>query len=141
MPTGVASNVKQRICIAIDCSTSMEGDKISEVNLAVKALVAELGIPENKDGFWVSVIAFNHASWWLVEDISAVGANIPEAHASGGTNFDSPLIKVGDSLEAAKFAPNPHHWTYFRPFFLFLSDGHAKARFLNRSGLPKPLSL
>ena len=125
MPSGIASNVKQHIYLARDRSSSMAGDKMAELNMATQALSAELAIPDNKDGFLVSVIDFNGGSDWVAQDISAVGAQVPDASASGGTNFDSPLIKIGDALEAAQNAPNPHGWSYLRPFVLFLSDGQA----------------
>ena len=121
----MASNVKQRIFLARDVSSSMDGYKISELNLATHALMAMLGLPENKDGFEVSVIDFNHGSDWVAQGVSAVGAAIPDALASGGTNFDSPLIKLGDALEAAQHYVCPNGYYYLRPFVVFLSDGHA----------------
>ncbi len=125
IPTGVASNVKQHVILARDCSSSMSGDKITELNMATHGLTAELGVPENKDGFLVSGIDFNNGSSWIAQGISAIGATIPDAIASGGTNFDSPLIKIGDLLEAERTAPNPNGWHFLRPFVLFLSDGQA----------------
>lgn len=55
----VCSNVKQRVILIVDCSSSMAGEKANQVQAAIRQLVAELANPVNRDGFIIMVIFFN----------------------------------------------------------------------------------
>ena len=126
-PNGVASNVKQLVVLARDRSTSMEGDKISELNLAGEALRLELADPVNKDGFVMLVVDFNHSAQVVVQNQPASSVIMPEAVADGNTCFNAPLELIVRELNAFKAQPNPDGWHYLRPQVLFLSDGQAEA--------------
>ena len=126
MPTGVASDVKQDIYLLRDVSGSMDGEKLTELNMGSQDLLKELGNKENKDGFRFSCLDFNHEARWRMEHISAQEGQVPHAIANGGTDFNAPLALTLEALIARKNRPNPERWFYLRPFVLFLSDGHAR---------------
>lgn len=125
LPTGVASNVKQHVLFLLDHSSSMSGQKIQELEMAMGSILLQLADPANKDGFLVTIIPFNHgsAAHCRVEPATSVPAlNLA---ASGGTNFDSPILKAIQEIDDFKARPNPDGWHYLRPQVLFLSDGQA----------------
>ena len=62
----------------------MSGNKIAESNLVREALLAELGGPENKDGFRVSIVEFNDSARLLhtglpVKNLSLYQAPLSES--------------------------------------------------------------
>ena len=124
LPTGIASNVKQHVIVVRDTSSSMSGAKIRELNMACIAFDREIGDPENKGGFLRSVIDFASGAE-IKETAVSAETSMPEAHAGGGTNFDSALIKVIEVVTDFASRPNPDGWHYLRPHVLFLSDGHS----------------
>ena len=125
LPTGVATNVKQHVLLVRDRSSSMHGQKVTELNMASIALGAELGSPGNKDGFLVSVVDFSNGADICATAEPATALKMPEAKASGGTNFDAALLKAIKVVEDFASRPNPEGWHYLRPHVLFLSDGHS----------------
>ena len=127
-PSGIATNVKQDIIGICDVSSSMSGDKIAELNLACADLFAVLADPVNKNGFRVRLIHFNDQAHVALPATLATKAVLPDAVASGFTDFDLPIELAVRELEASKQAPNPEGWSYMRPQVLFLSDGQASVQ-------------
>lgn len=125
LPTGVASNVKQHVVFMLDKSSSMSGSKITELDMAMTALIAQLADPSNKDGFRVTIIPFNHSS--QVECQAVPASSIPPLNlvASGSTNFNAPIKDAIAELDTFKAQPNPDGWQYLQPIVLMLSDGQA----------------
>ena len=126
IPTGVSSNTKQHVLLVRDCSSSMSGSKVDEMNLATTGLIQELASEKNKDGFLVSLIDFSTSSKRSAYAVSAIGLTTPRAIASGGTNFDSALLKTIETIESLQNEPNTDGWRYLRPQVLFLSDGQSR---------------
>ena len=126
IPTGVSSNTKQHVLLVRDCSSSMSGSKVDEMNLATTGLIQELASERNKDGFLVSLIDFSTSSKRSAYAVSAIGLTTPRAIASGGTNFDSALLKTIETIESLQNEPNTDGWRYLRPQVLFLSDGQSR---------------
>ncbi|MDO6730707.1 vWA domain-containing protein [Marinovum sp. 2_MG-2023] len=126
LPTGVASNVKQRVLFLLDHSSSMSGEKIQELEMAMGSILLQLADPSNKGGFLVTVIPFNHASHVLCAAEAATSVPALNLIASGGTNFDSPILAAISEIEAFKARPNPDGWQYLQPQVLFLSDGQSR---------------
>lgn len=127
LPTGVASNVKQHVVLACDVSSSMSGAKISELAQAREALVQTLAHDDNRDGFLLTVIDFNHAAQQVCFAQSAQTLALPEPQASGGTNFEAALTHCLTAINAFDQRLNEDGWTHLRPVVLFLSDGHSAA--------------
>ena len=125
VPSGVSSNTKQHVLLVRDCSSSMSGSKINELNLASSALVQELASPENKEGFLLSIIEFNTSASRSAFAASANTLNLPTATAGGGTSFDSALSETIRAVQEFTSRPNPDGWQYLRSQVLFLSDGQS----------------
>lgn len=126
LPTGVASNVKQHVLFLLDHSSSMSGQKIQELEMAMGSILLQLADPSNKGGFLVTVIPFNHGSHVLCAAEAATSVPALNLSASGGTNFDSPILAAISEIEAFKARPNPDGWQYLQPQVLFLSDGQSR---------------
>ena len=112
IPAGVSSNTKQHVLLVRDCSSSMSGSKVAEMNLATTGLIQELAREQNKDGFLVSLIDFSTSSKRSTYAVSAIGLTPPQAIASGGTNFDSALFKTIETIESLQNEPNTDGWRY-----------------------------
>lgn len=125
LPTGIATNVKQHVVLVRDHSSSMAGDKIDELNIASQAFVQALAAPENKAGFRLSVVDFNHYATRICSAQSPQACQLPQAVADGGTNFNAALQETLQAILELKQAPNEEGWHYLRPVVLFLSDGQS----------------
>lgn len=126
IPSGVSSNVIQHVLMVRDCSSSMLGKKIKEVNLATTGLFQVLANEQNKDGFRVSLIDFSNSASCVAYAQSAKHIVAPQAIATGGTNFDNAITCILETVLKLQNAPNPDGWRYLRPQVLFLSDGQSK---------------
>lgn len=125
IPMGVSSNTKQHVILVRDCSSSMAGKKIGEVNLATAGLVQELANEQNKDGFLVSITDFSNTATCVAFAESALQINAPKAIANGGTNFDNAITRTIETVLKLHNTPNHDGWRYLRPQVLFLSDGQS----------------
>ena len=123
--SGVASDCKELVIVANDVSTSMTGGKAKESDLANQALLNELSTPENKNGFIIANIHFNHAAKTVVQPELATTATLPPLVAGGGTNFDTALKEAVRVVTEFMSRDNPEGWDFLRPHVLFLSDGHS----------------
>ena len=123
LPTGIASNVKQHVVIVFDKSSSMWGAKIAEANQAREALIQELANPDNKDGFLVSVVDFNHEADRVIFAQSAQGLQIPPSIADGYTSFGEALKETTAVIQERTAQPNNAGWHFLRTIIVFLSDG------------------
>ena len=125
LPDGISSNCKQLVLLVRDCSSSMSGAKIDELNKASFSLVKVLADQLNKDGFLVSIVDFQSSSKLATSAELATRLQVPQAVAGGGTNFDSALKRTIEAIMKFDNQPNPEGWRYLRPHVLFLSDGHS----------------
>lgn len=126
LPTGVASNVKQRVYLLLDCSSSMSGFKIQELEMATGSVLLQLADPSNKDGFRVTIVFFNHGSSVHCQTTAPEAVPPLNLVASGGTNFDSAILKAIQEIDNAKALPNPDGWHYLQDQVIFLSDGQSR---------------
>ena len=126
LANGVASNVKQRVQLLLDTSSSMLGFKIDELEKATASVLLQLADPSNKDGFRVTIIPFNHAS--SVHCRVTAPEAVPPLNlvASGGTNFDSAILKSIQEIDDAKALPNNEGWHYLQDQVIILSDGQSR---------------
>lgn len=126
LPTGVASNVKQRVYLLLDCSSSMSGFKIQELEMATGSVLLQLADPSNKDGFRVTIVFFNHGSSLHCQTAAPEAVPPLNLVATGGTNFDSAILKAIQEIDNAKALPNPDGWHYLQDQVIFLSDGQSR---------------
>lgn len=123
--SGISSNVSQHAILVRDTSTSMSGQKITELNLASQALAQVLADPKNKDAFRVSVIDFDSTARTVVSGKAVSEFTMPDARASGGTAFNAALQETLKQINDFKALPNPEGRGFMRPHVLFLSDGQS----------------
>ena len=126
LPTGVASNVKQHVVFLLDESSSMAGYKIQELEMAMGAILLQLADPSNKDGFRVTIIPFSHGSRVHCSAEPATSVPALNLNASGGTNFDSAILKGIQAIQDFKAQPNPGGWHFLQSQALILSDGQSQ---------------
>lgn len=126
LPTGVASNVKQRVYLLLDCSSSMSGLKIQELEMATGSVLLQLADPSNKDGFRVTIVFFNHGSSVHCQTTAPEAVPPLNVVASGGTNFDSAILTAIQEIDKAKALPNPDGWHYLHDQVIMLSDGQSR---------------
>jgi len=122
---GVSGHTKQHVILVRDTSGSMAGAKIDGLNIASSTLCSELALPENKDGFLISVIEFSTNADRSIFAEPAATLSMPLAVANGGTKFDNALLEAIQTVEAFTARPNPDGYRFLRPQVLFLSDGHS----------------
>jgi uncharacterized protein YegL len=125
LPDGISSNCKQLVFLVRDCSSSMAGPKIEELNKASISFLKVLADKANKDGFLVSVVDFQSSAKRATPVAKATVLTLPNAIAGGGTNFDSALKETILAINEFKVRPNQEGWHYLRPQVLFLSDGQS----------------
>ncbi len=121
----ISSNTRQLVILACDRSGSMTGAKIDELNLARFALLRELADPQNKDGFYLGVIEFDHEARITLEPQSVLELHLPDALADGGTRFDAALEMASNMVRDFNMRPNPDGWNYLRSQVILLSDGYS----------------
>jgi len=124
--TGVASNVKQHVVFLLDHSSSMHGEKIQELEMAMGSILLQLADPLNKDGFRITIIPFNHSSAFHCTGEAATSVAMLNLVASGGTNFDSPILKAIQAIDDFKAQPNPGGWQFLQTQAFILSDGQSR---------------
>ena len=112
IPTGVSSNSKQHVILVRDCSSSMSGNKIAELNLASSGLIHELANPKNKDGFLVRIIEFSNGSLRSVFAESTTALTIPQALAVGEQISTVPCLKRFQPLKSLKLNLIPVSYTH-----------------------------
>ena len=123
--TGIANDCKQLVAVVNDVSTSMTGEKARESDQANQALHNELAAPENKNGFILANIHFNHTAKTVVAPELATTAILPPLTTGGGTSFDTALTQTLNMVTEFMSRENPEGWDYLRPIVLFLSDGYS----------------
>lgn len=126
LPNGVCANVKQHVVFLLDESSSMAGYKIQELEMAMGAILLQLADPTNKDGFRVTIIPFNHGSRVHCSGEPASSVPALNLNASGGTNFDSAILKAIQAIMDFKAQPNPGGWHFLQAQALILSDGQSQ---------------
>jgi uncharacterized protein YegL len=126
LPNGVASNVLQHVVFMLDRSTSMSGEKLRELIMAMQAILLKLADPANKDGFRISIISFNHQARVHCSALPVSEVQFPQLTADGSTNFDAPINEAITVFDAFKSAPNPDGFHFLHPKAFFLSDGQAR---------------
>ena len=121
----VSNNTNQDVFLVRDRSGSMNGQKLSELNMASMALGQVLGDETNKNAFRITVIDFSDDAEVRVNGEYAQSANIPEAVCGGGTHFDNAIIKTTQVIDELTNRPNPEGRRWLPPQVLFLSDGYS----------------
>ncbi|MBN1516000.1 VWA domain-containing protein [Candidatus Sumerlaeota bacterium] len=126
-PSWISRNAKQRVVLVRDKSGSMYGKKAKCASAACRDLVAELAEPENKDGFYVSVIDFARTSEIIHdnEKATALCGKLKELSVSifnTSTNISAGLEDAFSILMKAE-ADVQDNVRYLKPVVIVFTDG------------------
>lgn len=108
------------IFILADISGSMIGEKINELNLALREMVLSLrNIDDIRGSFQISVIAFG-TDVKVVQPLEQLEkVNIPELSAGGRTSMGGAFEMVKEIIEDKDIVPS----TSYAPTIVLISDG------------------
>lgn len=123
-PNWICSNVKQNIAILRDASGSMGDDgKAEEAYKAASDLIAELINPNNKDGFYATVIDFSTKAEVKhnLQKVSDLQNLLPIA-TGGGTSITAGLEKAFEILMDKKNLNS--EFSFLKPVILLFTDGN-----------------
>lgn len=124
---GVNSACKQLVLATLDCSGSMAGDNIKEVNDSVQeVLINDLAQSQNKDGYFLSIIGFDSYATLIHAGVPAreLANSFKQLQAGGGTNFNAAIQTCIDAVNQFNQVKD-RGYKYLRPVCFFLSDGHS----------------
>lgn len=126
-PSWIGRNCRQLAIFARDCSPSMSGQKAKDASQACFELVRALGLPENKDGFDVSVVDFDgnakikHSSvpaTELAQNLKPISIPL----LGGGTNITAGLEQA-EALCGKTPTDAQDGTRWLRPVVVLFSDG------------------
>lgn len=110
--------------VCCDCSGSMYGDPIKQLNEAMKFFGRELAKDSYSQGrIDVTVISFASSARTEMGFRSAEDYQAPSFNASGMTAMNTAINLALDSLEARKKEYKQSHINYYRPWLFVFSDG------------------
>lgn len=121
-PDWICSKTKQKVVVERDRSESMTGAKAQDAQAACESMVGELALPENKDGFLVGIVDFNHNVEVIHEFTPAkeLVGNIKPLSPSGTTNITQALETALGMLQKPETGEG---FRFMRPVALLFSDG------------------
>lgn len=118
------SNARLPICLALDTSGSMDGDKLNELNAAVRWFFNEV----RKDEMAamtaeIATVSFGGEVRQLTEISGIERQQVPSLTASGGTPIGEAVMKCLDLLDQAKREYKELGVDYFQPWLVLMTDG------------------
>jgi len=122
-------NSKQRTpcVIVLDCSGSMDGNPINELNAGLREFKNSLmDDPQAMTSVCVSFIAVggpNSSAELMMDFVDAVDFQPVELSADGGTPLGAGIILALDKIEEFKSEAKSHSQKYTRPWLFVMSDG------------------
>lgn len=129
-PRHLSARYRQHTILALDASRSMAGIKASSADAAARDLIAELAMPENKDGFELTVIDFGETAsvavaTTLVTELQ--GSLKPLVADQSRTNIAAALRLAAEQNELLLAQPLERR-VRLRSVVLLLSDGEHNAK-------------
>lgn len=112
------------VYLLLDCSGSMNGERIEAVKQGVKSLVAELkGDPQALETAYISVITFSSNAKQEVALTELMLFKEPELKASGATMFGRALNLLMDCINTEVRKSTETQKGDWRPLVFILTDG------------------
>ena len=113
------------IYLLLDCSGSMKGDPIAQVNEGTRALREELvADPHALETVWISVITFGGTARQLTPLTELPQFNPPVLQAGGATPLGEALQVLNDAIDReVRIKHNGEHKADYRPLVFLLTDG------------------
>ncbi|MCD4656522.1 MAG: VWA domain-containing protein [Planctomycetes bacterium] len=123
-PNWICKNVRQIVVLVRDKSGSMTGEKAKQATEASLELVRELARPENKDGFYVSVIDFSEQAdiTHPLQKATGLDGRVKTIQPYLGTNITTGLETAMRTLQIAEKAQE-EGIQYLRPVVICFTDG------------------
>ena len=123
-PNWICKDVRQIVVLVRDKSSSMEGEKAEQAMEASQELVRELARPENKNGFYVSVIDFSEQADipHPLQKATELDGLVKRIQPYSGTNITIGLEYALTILQKAKKVQD-EGIQYLRPVVIGFSDG------------------
>jgi uncharacterized protein YegL len=117
------------VVFVVDNSGSMGGAPIDELNKGLQVFQNEISQDDTAAArLDVAIISFNNSEkiehdFELIEEYQ-----MPTLSAFGGTNMQAGLSKGLEILEARKKWYRETNQTYYRPYMILITDGHANIK-------------
>lgn len=120
----ICRNARQRVVLARDGSSSMDGQKAADAFMASQDLVSELARPVNRDGFSIAVLDFATTSRVAnaLEKATALEGKVASLQTGGTTNITAALRDALVVLTAAESSAE-EGVSYLRPVVILFSGG------------------
>lgn len=111
------------VYLLLDCSSSMNGTKIQQVNTGVQTIYQELmADPRSADTVYLSLITFADNAYQM-DLVPITQFTPPQLTASGQTSLGSALSLLNQSLDSDLIANTPGHKGDYKPLVFLLTDG------------------
>jgi len=112
------------VYLLLDCSGSMSGSPIEQVNQGVSLLVGELrSNPRALETVWLSIITFDSEARQLMPLTELSQFNAPTLQAAGTTAMGKALQLLNDAVEREVVANSPDRKGDYKPLVFLMTDG------------------
>lgn len=120
---------KLNVFLLIDCSTSMRGQRIEQVNTAVGEItdyLIELQDENANVDFYLSVLTFSTAAYWKnnARETPVTAFNFQPIKAGGWSNLHLAYTELAEVLKKQSKGGIMPDFGGIAPIILLLSDGH-----------------
>ncbi len=112
------------VCLALDTSGSMSGQKITELNQAVSTFFRTVRDDEMASiSAEIAVVTFGHNVSKLIDFAGIERQSVPSFKADGATPMGEAVNLCLDMLEQAKRVYSDLGVDYFQPWLVLMTDG------------------
>ena len=112
------------ICLVLDCSASMIGDPIFELNDGVKMFFDEIiGNDYARPSAEVCVVTFGGSVHCLLDFDNIEKQTVPSMSASGNTPMNDAVNLALDKLNIRKQEYKDNGVSYYQPWMVLMTDG------------------
>lgn len=116
-------NRRLPVYLLLDCSSSMAGVKIQQVNTGVQMLYQELmADPRSADTVYISIIPFASSAYQM-DLVPIAQFTPPQLTANGQTALGSALSLLNQSLDSDLIINQPGKKGDYKPLVFILTDG------------------
>lgn len=116
-------NRRLPVYLLLDCSSSMSGVKIQQVNTGVQMLYQELmADPRSADTVYISIIPFASSAYQM-DLVPIAQFTPPQLTANGQTALGSALSLLNQSLDSDLIVNQPGKKGDYKPLVFILTDG------------------
>lgn len=132
MSTAIADKIaKQRlnVIIVVDCSTSMRGERISQVNNAIRDVknhLVEMQSENTNVDFYITIITYSTDAFFLNGDKSKPieNFNFHDIKGGGWSNLHTAYQKLAEILKKESRGGIMPDYGGVAPIILLMTDGH-----------------